>query len=401
MIQIAIDGNEANVTNPVGSNVYAQKLIAALEKTTIPDHPDLGTFSVTVLTSQPALKTALPPARTNWQYQVVAPTKLWTQFGLPLYLFNHRKQFDVFFTPGHYAPRNCPIPYVSSVMDTAYLTFPNQFKKQDLLQLTNWTEYSVQHADRVIAISQATKSDVITHYGVPADHIVIAYPSLPTSSSDLKKLAWTKTKTKKRFGLDSLFIVYVGTFQPRKNLIRLVEAFEQLTRSIASSKLRPNGTSNSNLENLQLVLAGKTGWLADPILDRIKKSPFSKKIITPGYVTEEEKASLLKHADCSVLVGLQEGFGIPALESMAVGTLPVVSKTSSLPEVVGKGGIQVDPESVTSIANGLHTAISLTSRGKGTYRREMRQHLKQFSWDTSAQTVLDTLLAVVKDHRAE
>ena len=114
----AIDGNEANVESRVGSNVYAFELLQALEEKTR-DNP---TIAVTVLLSSPA-KSFLPVERQGWKYQVVGPQKFWTQWALPLHLFAKRKQYDIFFTPGHYAPRIASIPYVSSVMDTTYLDY--------------------------------------------------------------------------------------------------------------------------------------------------------------------------------------------------------------------------------------------------------------------------------------
>lgn len=400
MINLAIDGNEANVENPVGSNVFALKLLAAIEELTRSTFKDQK-LSVTVLLSAAPLKT-LPKVRSGWTYKILTPKKFWTQLALPLHLHKQPQAYDVFFTPGHYAPRICPVPYMSAVMDTAYLSFPQQFKQNDLLQLTHWTKYSVQKADKVLAISEATKKDVIKNYKKPKQDILVAYPALPTSMRSMKDRAWSKTKLRSRFELSSEYIVYVGTFQPRKNLLKLIEAFEQLTRQIESSKISSTHQMGlggrrkrtKQLDSIELVLAGKVGWLADPILKRVADSPFADRIITPGYVTDVEKFSLLKHAQCSVLVGLHEGFGIPALESMALGTVPVVSKTTSLPEVVGEGGILVDPESVTSISNGLYKAISLTNKGKAEYRRDMRKHMKQFSWNTSAKEVLETLIEI-------
>lgn len=403
-IKIAIDGNEANVAHPVGSNVYAQEILKALEKATQVATKDHQQIDCTVLLSGPT-SSALPPARDYWRYEQVSPAGFFTQYGLPMYLFRHRREFDVFFTPGHYAPRACPIKYVSSVMDTGYLTFPDHFKKKDLLQLTNWTEYSVKHAQKIVAISQATKKDVVKHYQKDPTDIVVAYPSLPPAASNTKDVL-PKSKLNSRFDVSDDYIVYIGTLQPRKNIINLIEAFERVTRTLESQKINQktklrskHRSSKGPVDSLQLVLAGKAGWLADPILTRIARSPFTDRIITPGFVSELEKRSLLKHACCSALVGLHEGFGIPALESMAVRTIPVVSKTSSLPEVVGKAGILVDPTSVISIANGLQKAVLLTTAGQRTYTRHMLSQVRSFSWEKSAAIILEHLVEIAKQKK--
>ena len=130
-----IDGNEANTPSRVGSNIYAFKILESLFKI-ISTRTDIAI--TVVLASEPVVD--MPNETLNWSYKVVQPTRFWTQWALPLHLFLHKNTYDVFYTPGHYAPRLCPIPSVSSVMDTAYLEYPDQFKKTDTLKLTEWTK---------------------------------------------------------------------------------------------------------------------------------------------------------------------------------------------------------------------------------------------------------------------
>ncbi len=389
-LRIAIDGNEANVKNRVGSNVYAFELLTALEQLT----QNRDEIKVTVLLAEPALSD-LPKTRAGWSYLVVTPQPLWTQFALPVHLFLHKEDYDVLFTPGHYAPRLSSVPYVSSVMDLAYLKFPDQFKEKDRAQLRDWTAYSVKHARKVVAISQATKKDVIEHYHRSPQDVVVAYPAM---SSALPPAATVREKAFfRKLGLKNPLIVYVGTFQPRKNLIRLIEAYEQVCRRIAASEVRAKTSrSKASIGLPQLVLAGKVGWLSDEVFQRVEDSVFRNKIILPGFVTEAQKYALLKAADCSVLVGLYEGFGIPPLESLSVGTIPIVSQTSSLPEVVGKAGILVDPENVADIADGLYRALTVTAKDKAKFRVLARAQVKRFSWEQSAEVVLQTLEEVCR-----
>lgn len=384
-ITIAIDGNEANVANRVGSNTYAFEIITALELLTRAD----ASVKVTVLLAESPLED-LPKQRPGWYYRLVGPKPLWTQFGLPMHLFFHR--YDVLYTPGHYAPRLSPVPYVSSVMDLAYLVFPEQFRAKDLIQLRNWTSYSVKAARKVIAISQATKKDIMKHYQRLAQDIVVAYPAVTT----LKKEKTQKhiDQVVKQFGLKQPYIVYVGTFQPRKNLLRLIEAFEKLCLDSSNSRSQSNRAGSASL-----VLAGKVGWLADDILERIKTSPVKERIIMTGYVSEEEKQILYQHAHAAVLIGIYEGFGIPPLEAMQAGTVPVVANTTSLPEVVGRAGILVNPYEIDSIAGGLEKALNLKAKERAGYRKEARTQLKKFDWLESADTILKTLKEVATDDK--
>ncbi|MDQ3008134.1 MAG: glycosyltransferase family 4 protein [bacterium] len=374
-MHIALDGNEANVANRVGSNVYAYQILKALEKLTAQDKT---AHTVTVLLSQPPLKD-LPPARRNWRYKVVGPAPLWTQFALPLHLFTNKQLYNIFFTPGHYAPRLSSIPYVSSVMDLAFLEYPEQFNQQDLLQLRDWTKYSVMKARKVITISQFSKKQIVKHYQREAMDIVVAYPAVHPVPLPSESFA---TDVLKSFNITSPYILYVGTLQPRKNLIRLIEAFELLHQN------------PKNKRPLQLVLAGKVGWLAQDILDKVASSPVSDRIVLTDYIDDEAKTALYYKAKCSVLIGLYEGFGIPPLESLQQGTVAVVSKSSSLPEVIGDAGFLVDPVSVKSIARGLEQAVNLSAHQRARLRKQARLQVQKFTWEATAKIIFDTLLEV-------
>jgi glycosyltransferase involved in cell wall biosynthesis len=383
-LRIAIDGNEANIPNRVGSNVYAFELITAFNEL-IKSQRDV---EVTVLLSAKPIKD-LPNERKYWNYKVITPRKFWTQWALPIHLFLNQDTYDVLYTPGHYAPRISSVPYISSVMDLAFLSFPEQFKKNDLLQLKNWTKYSVTNAQKVIAISEYTKKDVTKFYNKKAGDVVLIPPAVhpPTfkpGNKDGKKVS-------KKFGITDPYIVHVGTIQPRKNITRLIEAYEKVMRKMAASR-------SKKARQYQLVLVGKIGWLADPIMKRIANSPFSKNIIITGFVTEKEKFTLLKFAQCSAHLGLYEGFGIPPLETLHMGTIPIVSNTTSLPEVVGKAGITTDPYNISSIATALESVLTLSARERAKLRKLGREQIKQFSWENSAEELLKTIEAVAKDH---
>lgn len=390
IFRFALDGNEANVSNRVGSNVYAFEILSHLEKITRSN----SQVSCEILLSAPP-KPDLPQERSGWKYRIITPRKLWTQWALPLYLFWHKDNYDVLFTPGHYAPRISSVPYVSSVMDLAFLEYSEQFQPQDLLQLTNWTKYSVKHAKKIVTISQFSKKMITETYHIDPQNIIVAYPDVTFSpKSSLKQFE----SFLKKYKIHEPYILYLGTLQPRKNLKRLITAYEILCRSIAANqvkkKTRQKDTRQQPLP--QLVIAGKIGWLAEGIVKRIKKSPFKNQIIQTGFVPNNIKKPLYEKAICSVLIGVYEGFGIPPLESLYSGTIPLVSQTSSLPEVVGQAGIQVNPHKTDSIAKGLAEIWSMTVKRKAIYRRLAREQIKKFSWEKSAQIILSTLKEVAE-----
>lgn len=393
MIHIAIDGREANINNRVGSNVYAFEIIKQLEQL-LEKRDDIR---VTVLLASSKI-IDLPEARKNWKYTSFGPQKFWTQWALPLHLFKNQKKYDVLFTPGHYAPRISKVPYVSSVMDTAYLKYPEQFKKADTLKLTKWTRYSVKNAKKIIAISEHTKDEVLTHYDREAQDVVVAYPAANVKRIRVDK--GEKEKLFKQYKISQPYILFVGTMQPRKNIVRLIEAFEILDRMSAGRSLKKKKSSKAKkIKKTKLVLAGKVGWLSEEISNKIANSPLKKRIITTGFITEKDKQILYKNANVSTLIGLYEGFGIPPLESLMFGTVPVVSGTTSLPEVVGEAGILANPLDPSDIADKLWQALNMNTRQKGLFRKAARIQLKQFSWKKSSELILETLLNVVDEEK--
>lgn len=394
IIHIAIDGGEANVKSRVGSNVYAYEILVALYRF-LEKREDI---KVTVLTSSKKINN-MPEARENWEYKSFGPKKFWTQWALPIHLFQHQKEYDVFFTPGHYAPRISAVPYVSSVMDTAYLEFPDQFKKTDTLKLTKWTKYSVNNAKKVIAISNYTKNEIIKNYHKPDKDIIVAYPAINTTKLRIKAKEISDFFKKQK--ITEPYILFVGTFQPRKNLVKLIEAFEIFSRMKAGRELKRKSQHSRNQSKVKLVLAGKIGWLADDILKKIDSSPLKNKIVTTGFITEGEKQILYKYATASCLVGTHEGFGIPPLESLNFGTPPIVSSTTSLPEVVEDAGFFVDPNNPQDIANKMWEVYSMPTRDKGFFRKRARAQVKKFSWDKSAEIIFNTLIEVAQTHVAK
>lgn len=393
----AIDGNEANVVNRVGSNVYAFNILKSLEKIT----KEQNNFQFTILLNAEPVKD-LPNPRAGWQYQIVTPAKFWTQWALPIHLFFNQKKYDVLFTPGHYAPRLSPIPYISSVMDLGFLKFPDQFKKTDLLQLSAWTKYSVKKAQKIICISEFTKKEVAQTYKRKMSDLIVAYPAVNLTDRPAT-LSIVRAYLRKH-KIKQPYFLYLGTLQPRKNLLRLIEAFEIFSRKLAAINVSKNFTSRTKLNNKiepQLLIGGKIGWLAEPILNRVKQSPFKEQIKLLDFVPENLKPHLYQQSLATILIGLYEGFGIPPLEAIYYQNLPIVSNLSSLPEVVGKAGLTVDPYNVEKIAQKMLEVYKLTAKQRAILKKQARLQIEKFSWDESASKILNTLVEVSKKNHAE
>jgi glycosyltransferase involved in cell wall biosynthesis len=390
-IHIAIDGNEANIINRVGSNVYAYEIICELEKQ-LRNHAEV---EVSILLASQKIND-LPKERTGWKYLVFGPEKFWTQWALPIHLFMHQSKYNLFYTPGHYAPRMSLVPYISSVMDTAFLVYPEQFKKSDTIKLSKWTEYSVKNAKKIIAISKFTKEEIVKHYGKNPDEVIIAYPSAAITKQRIDQTQVDGLFRK--YNITEPYFLFIGTLQPRKNIETLIEAFEIYYRMNAGRSLQKKlTTKNRTNQKAKLVLAGKVGWLSDSIIKRIANSPLKNRIITTGFISDVEKQILYQHATALCLVGIYEGFGIPPLEALYFNTVPIVAKTTSLPEVVGKAGLLVNPENPQDIADTMWQAENMSTIGKRNFKRLAREQIKKFSWKLSAEIILTTILNTVDE----
>lgn len=368
---IGIDANEANTDRKVGISEYAFELLKQFVQ-----------FNVSNLKFQIYLKDLprddFPRPSSNWEYHRVGPNKFWTQIGLPLHLFLKRDKPDVFFSPGHYAPRFSPVPTVISIMDLAFFHFPEYFTKKDLAQLKSWTDYSVRKAKAIITISESSKNDILKEYGVTANKIHVVYPGIKDAATLIPHI-YPMQELQTKYGISKEFILFVGTLQPRKNISRLIEAFSEL---IKQKKYHDS--------SLQLVIVGKKGWQYEPILGSPKKFGIEDKVKFLDFVPDEELAMLYKNALCFAFPSLYEGFGLPILEAMKLGCPVITSNISSMPEAGGDAALYVNPRDVEDITKKLDKVVSSSD-----LRREMvekgKKQAQKFSWEKAAKETLNVL----------
>lgn len=366
-MKIGIDGNEANQKNRVGIGQVAFNVLNQLEK--------LGGHQYLIYLKDPPL-IDLPKEREGWNYWVFGPNKLWTQIALPLKLFTQKEKLDIFFTPSHYAPRFSPFPTVVYLMDLWHHHHPEQFSKSDLFQLTRWESYSVKKASLVLTISEFSKSEIINFYHLPPEKIVVAYPGFDKFNIGNLDDGTKKLRTKYGFGED--YLLYLGTLQPKKNLVKLVEAFSLVT-------------NRQPLTPIALVIAGKKGWLYEEIFRRVEKLGLEKKVFFPGFICEEEKPYLLAQAKAFVLPSFYEGFGIPVLEAMSLGVPVVAAKVGSLPEIGGKAATYCDPYSIESIAEAIERVLCLNKKQRDEIINLGQKQSSRFSWESCGENVLKAL----------
>ncbi len=376
---IGIDGNEANQKVRVGSGIYAFNLLWQIyrqiknEKLKVKNHN--VKFKIYLKENQ---LNDLPNENDSWKYNIIRPKVLWTQVGLPFQLWKEKilgEAPDVFFTPTHYAPRFCPVPSVITIFDLSFIRFPEMFLKEDLYKLKNWTQYSVKQAKKIITISQFSKKEIIDYYPVSPDKIIVVYPGYNEKkfNSNIKN---GKSK------IEGDYILYVGTVQPRKNLVRLLEAFAKIKKR------------DLKLVICGMITEGRGGWMQQEFFQTLKNLKLEKKVIITGFIPDDEMPNLMSGAKTLVLPSLYEGFGIPVVEAMACGVPTVASNVSSLPEIAGDAAILVDPNDITSIADGIKEACYNSSKREKMTKEGFTQ-AKKFSLERGGKIILNTLTELV------
>ncbi len=319
----------------------------------------------------PTLPTEDMPEETErFRYEIIKAKRLWTLIGLSKRLLKE-KDLDVFFTPTHYSPFFTSCPQVISILDVSYKKFPDLFTKFDLYQLALWGRLSVKKASKIITISRSSKDDIIQEYGVKSSKVAVAHLGIKPSL----KLSMTDKDLIQKYSITSPYILFVGTIQPRKNVLRLIQAFSKLAEK------HPN---------LKLVIVGKKGWQYEEILREPEKLGISEKVIFLHNVTDEDLAAFYKFAEAFVLPSLYEGFGLPILEAMKYECPVITSNTSSLPEAGGEAALYVNPENVAEIASKIEKVLT-DNKLKEHMIAKGKEQVKKFSWEKSAREVLQIL----------
>jgi glycosyltransferase involved in cell wall biosynthesis len=305
----------------------------------------------------------------------------WTQSRLPLELW--RATPEVLFMPIQQLPYLRPgrTKTVAVVHDLAVHRYPEQFRYKDWLLLHTFSAYAAREADQLIAVSQATADDLARYYGrekrVRVVHHGVDHDRFYAPGEEEARAGWQRLS--KRFSaLHQPYVLYVGQIQPRKNLVRLIAAFERV---------------KEHLPGLQLVLAGGHGWRQASIHQALARSPVASDIVSLGVIPDDLLAALYWHAEVFVLPSLYEGFGMPILEAFACGCPVVCADVSSMPEVAGGAAVLVDPLNTESIAGGITEALGT----KTVLRERGIARALEFTWEKTAKETLEVILAAAHE----
>lgn len=298
--------------------------------------------------------------------------RLWTHLRLAVAL--HRRPPSLFFTPAHVIPFSYRGVSVATVHDLGYHHFPEAHPRAQRLYLRWSTQHNARRARLTLVDSEATRADLIRFYAIPPAAIRVVYPGV---DPQLTRPAATDIKAAlARYGMPRPYLLYLGTLQPRKNLARLVQAFARSAEAHAH----------------HLVLAGRSGWLAQTMMDAIQTLPqaVQARIHLPGFVAEQDKAAILSGATALLYPSLYEGFGFPVLEAQRCGVPVLCANSSSLPEVAGQAALLVDPQDEDALTDGI-TRLATDAALRHRLVALGYTNVTRFDWATAAAATLSVL----------
>jgi len=314
----------------------------------------------------------LPSAK--WKKRSGAKTRygsVWMQAELPFWV--KEDSIDLFWGTQHILPLMMPsrIKAVLTVHDLVHYIFPKTMKPLNLLINKMIIPPSIHRTDAVVAISNWTLSDVRKYLNpqnkiMEVVHLGVGNPFHPRNAQE------SKEAMKKKFGIPNDFLLTVGTFEPRKNIAGIINAF-----SLIASKIPHD-----------LVVVGQHGWKNRHVVRQIELSDIRRRIHMVGYLSDEILPVMYSAADVFVFPSLYEGFGLPPLEAMACAVPVVASNVSSIPEIVGKAALLVDPHNPVEIADGILKIINNSSVRFELIGRGLHQ-ASTFTWGGTARRMLE------------
>ena len=288
-------------------------------------------------------------------------------------------QGDIFHATEHLLPPLKKARTVFTLHDLIFQFFPEYHLPLNRAFLIHAMPRFLRRADAIIAVSECTKRDAIHFYKLPADKITVIYEGVNPSLHPVNEEG-VLAQARVRWTQGSPFILFVGTIEPRKNLIALVDAVRAL---------RTRGYPH------RLVIAGRKGWLYQGVFDHVRQTGLESQVDFLDFVAEEDLAALYGACAAFVFPSLYEGFGLPPLEAMACGAPVICSNTSSLPEVVGDAALLVNPRDVDEMAGAIERVLSDAALGEQLRARGIAQAAR-FSWEGAARKTLSVYESLFK-----
>jgi glycosyltransferase involved in cell wall biosynthesis len=374
MLRVTIDASPI-LSKPSGVGFYVVKLLEGLTRLAL-EEGDVAIDPLYQISLKNALKGKFSAPEVLTQYAnlryfplPVKATNLFLQYPW-LFLPIVERSFGLadIFHGTNYTVFPCrKSRKVMTIYDLTFIKYP-QFTDSVVARYGDRVRRCLKWTDLVLTISESSKRDIVEYLGFPADRIVVT-PLASRYELDYKP----QIDQNIGYDLGQPYILFVSTIEPRKNIVGLIDAFDELKRK-------------QNIPH-NLVLVGQKGWRYEAIFERIERSPYRDNIYHLNYLSNDAVAMLYRQAELFIYPSHYEGFGLPVLEAMTLGTPVICSDNSSLPEVAGDAALYVSCEDSTGMAEAMARIIgdsqlrqSLIDRG--------RQQAAQFSWDRTAKETL-------------
>ncbi len=362
---IGFDGSRAFSKDKTGTENYSFQLLSHLAKIDTEN-----SYLVYIRPGSSANKEHWPE---NFKFIKIPYSRLWTQAGLAIQTF--KDPLDLLFVPAHTYPliRKPGLKIIMTVHDLGAEYLPMMHNLKQRLYLSWITNYQLSSASKLIAVSKATKQDLLDKANIDPSKIEVIYEGVNDLgvnkfSSDTLVDIFNKFDIQKR-----KYFLFVGTIQPRKNLDRIIKSFAAFVKIYNS--------------NLKLVIVGGKGWQYEPILALPKKLGINSQVEFIGRVKDDELKLLYKYAIALIYPSLFEGFGLPILEAFSNSCPVLTSKYSSMPEVAGEAAILVDPYKTENILEGL-IKLSEDDTLRDILIQRGKIQLERFNWQKTAQQTL-------------
>lgn len=293
-----------------------------------------------------------------WKFPPALLEKMWVQTGVP----SPVRGMSVYHAWESQLPATGAVPFVVTIHDLAHMMFPEAAhpKVVERYQHLLWRLEKDQRA-HVIAVSHATKDDILNLTSLTPDRVHVVHEALPQEARIVPSEEELE-KVRRERGLKKPFLLFVGTTEPRKNLKNIIAAWKKVRKEF------------------DLVIAGAPGW------DEFTVEPGMHML---GYVSPVELACLYRLAHALVFISLSEGFGLPILEAYFHGCPVITSRVSSMPEIGGKPGLYVDPYDVQGTAETILALEPADSRARRQRQKDMREVLESFSWERAAKETMN------------
>lgn len=361
---IGIDASRSNSRQKTGTEYYSYELIKNIVK--------FDKFKFRLYSKEPITYLEKRP---NVENRAMSFPRLWSQIRLSAEIYQNPP--SVLFEPAHTIPIYHGKKTVITLHDVGFKYFPELYTPLERIYHNYCMNFSVRHATKIIAISNATRDDLVKLYGADKSKIAVIYHGF-----DKEKFFPVKSQPADEIKALQPYIFFIGRIEAKKNIKNLVKAFGKLKQ-------------DPNIKE-KLVLAGRSGYQYEEIKKEIEALPdkIKRDVVELGYVADDQVGELTRHASVFAFPSRFEGFGMPLIETMACGVPIVASNTTSIPEIVGDAGLLCGPDETDEMAKNLSIVIKNKNIRADLVKKGFKRS-SEFSWEKCARETLDVISSVI------